>query len=169
MPSAARSLHTSKFPHSMVFRGRNPASQHRSKVWSYIPYLAAAFVIPIGVLMGIAISGGSLITMTLLLGTLYPVLRALGCSKPTCATAILLHTVVLISPARAAYYNALSLMEMEESVPLWFVRIQLPVAAVMVAVMMLLFVITSKYFDKKEGLNKEENFNPQPEHLPEKF
>ena len=119
-------------------------------------YLVAAFVIPIGVLMGIAISGGSLITMILLLGTLYPVLRALGCSKPTCATAILLHTVVLISPARAAYYNALSLMGMEASVPLWFVRIQLPVAAVMVVVMMILFVVTSKYFDKKEGVERQE-------------
>ncbi len=118
-------------------------------------YLVAAFTIPIGVLMGIAISGGSFITMTLLLGTIYPVLRALGCSKPTCATAILLHTVVLISPARAAYYNALSLMEMEASVPLWFVQIQLPVAAVMVIVMMILFVITSKYFDKKEGRTEE--------------
>lgn len=118
-------------------------------------YLVAAFAIPIGVLMGIAISAGSMITMMLLLGTIYPVLRRLGCSRPTCATAILIHTVVTISPARAAYYNALSLMDMEESVPMWFVRIQLPVAGIMVAVMMVLFIVTSLYFDKKEGLSED--------------
>ena len=118
-------------------------------------YLVAAFTIPIGVLMGIAISG-SLITITLLLGTIYPVLRSLGCSKPTCATAILLHTIIAISPVRSAYYNALSLMNMDISVAMWFIRVQLPVGGIMVAVVMVLFILTSRYFDRKEGLNKEE-------------
>lgn len=118
-------------------------------------YLIAAFTIPIGVLMGIAISG-SLITITLLLGTIYPVLRSLGCSKPTCATAILLHTIIAISPVRSAYYNALSLMNMDISVAMWFIRVQLPVGGIMVAVVMVLFILTSRYFDRKEGLNKEE-------------
>ena len=118
-------------------------------------YLVAAFAIPIGVLMGIAISG-SLITITLLLGTVYPILRALGCSKPTCATAILLHTITAISPARAAYYNVLELMGLEASVPVWFIQIQLPAGAVMVAAVMMLFILTSRYFDKKEGLSEEE-------------
>lgn len=121
-------------------------------------YLIAAFTIPIGVLMGIAISG-SLITITLLLGTIYPVLRSLGCSKPTCATAILLHTIIAISPVRSAYYNALGLMNMDISVAMWFIRVQLPVGGIMVAVVMVLFILTSRYFDKKEGLCQEEKEN----------
>lgn len=118
-------------------------------------YLIAAFTIPIGVLMGIAISG-SLITITLLLGTIYPVLRSLGCSKPTCATAILLHTIIAISPVRAAYYNVLSLMDMDTSVAMWFIRVQLPVGGIMAIVVMVLFIFTSRYFDRKEGLCGEE-------------
>ena len=113
-------------------------------------YLVAAFAAVVGVAVNMVVSS-AVIIVTLTLATLYPVLRRVGCSKETSATAIMIPVSFTVGPARATYYIALSLIGVDASVPIWFVRMQLPVCIIMLTVILIIFVPVSRYFDKKEG------------------
>ena len=121
-------------------------------------YIVAALGILVGVLMGIVLQS-SIVIVSLMLATIYPVLRAAGCSKATCGVAMIMPTLVTISPSRASYFMAISALGLENvSVPLWFAQVQLPVGMIETFVIMIVFIITSLYFDKKEHKDeKQEN------------
>ena len=114
-------------------------------------YLVAALSIMIGVVIGIVLQS-SFVIIALMLATVYPVLRVAGCSNETCATALIIPTMVTISPARTSYYMAVSALKLENvSVPEWFVRVQLPVGMAETLALMVLFVLVNRHFDKKEN------------------
>lgn len=115
------------------------------------PYLIGAACIFIGVIMNIVLQS-SFIIISLMLATIYPAMKAAGCSKESCAAAMIMPTLVTISPSRAAYYMAVSALNMENvSVPMWFFQIQLPVGMAETVVLMFTFIIINRYFDKKEN------------------
>lgn len=125
-----------------------PVRKLRSK------YIVAAISILIGVVIGIVLQS-SFVIIALMLATIYPVLKVAGCSDETCATAMIIPTLVTISPARTSYYMAISALNLENvSVPEWFVRVQLPVGMIETLVLMVLFIIVNKYFDKKEMVSQ---------------
>ena len=80
--------------------------------------------------------------VTLMLGTLYPVMRMLGISRATCASSLVLSSVFTWGPDTVSYVVLGYVDESLISVPEWFVRYQLPPALLGLIPMILIFVIT---------------------------
>jgi DcuC family C4-dicarboxylate transporter len=115
------------------------------------PYLLASLVIIVGAVVKFAIPS-SVSEVTLLLATLYPVLRKVGVSKATAASALVLSVSICWGPANAPSYFAFGIADITSmSVPQWFVQYQVPLGIIVMFAFMISFVVTSKYFDKREA------------------
>lgn len=119
------------------------------------PYLLIAFAYIFGQLMNIVVPSAAGLGMLLLI-TLYPILRKLGVTAAS-AAAVLASTACLdLGPASG---NANAAAKLSSLTPMeYFVSYQIPTSAVTIAVIAILFYVTSKYFDKqdaKKGIHSE--------------
>jgi len=110
-------------------------------------HLLATLVIPVGVLMKCVVTAGASIAV-MLIGTLYPVLRARGCSKATCATAVGMVSVVAWGPAELAVINAVALTDVGVDTATFFLHHQLLSVVLFLTVICIVFYVTSVMFDK---------------------
>lgn len=122
-----------------------PIARIRNKyliVW--ISYLFAAlliFVIPNG-------NG----RIALLFGTLYPVLLACGISKATAATTLFTGVMYLFGPTAATMYIGAGYMGYESfNLVEHFFKYAWPLAFSSIFVGSIVFVVTARFFDKREG------------------
>jgi len=119
------------------------------------PYIVAVLVIILGIFLKLAITSSSSLC-TMLIATMYPVMRAAGCSRGTAATAVTLPGCVIWGPSDATLYLAFSIAGIENySVTDFFVKYQIPIVAVIIVVFAVTVPIFSKMWDKKEGVENE--------------
>lgn len=88
--------------------------------------------------------------LSLVIGILYPVLLAVGATRATCATAFLLGTVALWGPAESGVSICLDYVE-GASIAEFFTKYEVPMVLINMVVILIVFPITQKYFDKKEN------------------
>ena len=114
------------------------------------PYLLAGLTIVFGACLKLVIP--SAISMqSLLLATLYPVLLAVGVSKATAATALLLAGTIVWGPAESLTYMAFSVAGIDDvPVAQFFVSHEILSVLLMFVFMVPVFMLTSKKFDKKK-------------------
>lgn len=127
------------------------------------PFLLAGLAAVVSGIIMLAINIGPA-AATLLIATLYPVLRKAGCSAKTAATAMAITTLASWGPTNPSCIATLSFMGIDVAAintTSWFVDMQLPLWIAYVAATSVVFGITSKAFDKslpaeeiKEGVNK---------------
>ena len=124
------------------------AAKPFSKVKS--PYIIAVFVIVLGVFLKLAITSSSSLC-TMLLATMYPVMRACGCSKGTAATAVTLPGCVIWGPSDATLYLAFSIAGKEDlSVVEFFTHYQIPLVFIILVVFAIAVPLSAKFWDKRE-------------------
>lgn len=115
------------------------------------PYVVAVVVILVGAFLKLAITSSSSLC-TMLLATMYPVMRACGCSKGTAATAVTMPGCVIWGPSDANTYLCFTLAGREDlSIVEFFTHYQIPLVAVILIVFAITVPLFSKYWDKKEG------------------
>ena len=88
--------------------------------------------------------------MAILIGTVYPVMLACGISKATGAVAIFAGAMYSWGPANPKIPTAASYMGIEVNMADYFLKTEWMWDILAVVVGILIFVVTSKYFDKKE-------------------
>ncbi len=114
------------------------------------PYVIAVFVIVLGVFLKLAITSSSSLC-TMLLATMYPVMRACGCSKGTAATAVTLPGCVIWGPSDATLYLAFSIAGQESiSVVEFFTHYQIPLVIILLIVFGISVPLSAKFWDKRE-------------------
>ena len=112
------------------------------------PYLMAALVICLCWVLKLVIPSG-LSMLSLVIGIIYPVLLSVGASRQTCATAFLLGTVALWGPSESGVYICLDYVE-NANVAEFFTKYEVPIVLINMVVMLIVFPISQRYFDKKE-------------------
>jgi DcuC family C4-dicarboxylate transporter len=117
------------------------------------PYLAAVVVVVIGTLVRICISIAPP-AAALIIGTFMPILLSLGCPFETACVAMLIYHFCW-GPADPSCLAASQLMGIEVNLAEWFIKMQLPLSLVFLAVLAVAFVITAKINDKKGFTIKE--------------
>ncbi len=110
------------------------------------PYMAAVMIIPIGQIIFIATPSAVALGL-LLITTVYPVLIGLGVNRLTAVSVIAACTVFDMGPTSS---NAAMATELLQSDSIFYFTRQLRVALPLTVVMMALFMISNKYFDKKD-------------------
>ncbi len=129
------------------------ASKPLKKIKS--PYMIAVFVIILGIFLKLAITSSSSLC-TMLIATMYPIMRAAGVSRGTAATAVTLPGCVIWGPSDANIYLAFTAAGVENvSIADFFVHYQIPMVAVLIVVFAVTVPIFSKMWDKKEGVVNE--------------
>ncbi len=114
------------------------------------PYLLCVCAIFLGTVFRLGITLGPAVTM-LMIATFYPILRHAGCSKLTAASAMVIFNVITWGPADSTCYTALALMGIEADVMSWFTGMQFCITLIFIIAASIVFIITNKLFDKKEG------------------
>lgn len=114
------------------------------------PYLLVALAYIFGQIMNIVVPSAAGLGM-LLLVTLYPVLRKLGVTPGAAAAAIASASCLDLGPASGNANAAAKLSDMTSME--YFVSYQLPTGLITMAVIGVLFYVTSRYFDRKEAEN----------------
>lgn len=118
-------------------------------------YLLAALVVVIGWLFKMVITAGPAESV-LMIGTFYPVLIACGCSAATAAVAMAIFNMWVFGPADATVLAGAEIMGVEVEPAQWFVSEQLPIVTVTLVVLLILYAITSRIFDRKETVPAEQ-------------
>lgn len=122
------------------------------------PYLATSLVIPIGQLLFICTSSATGLGL-LLVASIYPVLVNLGVSKLSAVSVISACTVFDMDPASANTARAAELIGMNNV--MYFIENQLPLTIPLTLLLMVLYYFSNRYFDKKEGVIKQEAVNKE--------
>ena len=87
----------------------------------------------------------------LLLGTFFPVWRAIGITKPTAYAVALFSCTVDIGPAMPASVFAAGILEID--VIQYFITKELPIACIQLVSMLIICFFVNNYFDKKQGIS----------------
>lgn len=111
------------------------------------PYLAATVTIPIGQLLFITTPSAAGLGL-LLVASVYPVLIGLGVSRLTALSVIAAATLFDQGPGSAN--TALAAELIGETNVAYFITHQLPLAVPTTLVVMILFYVNNRYFDRKE-------------------
>ena len=120
------------------------------------PHLTAVLVIPLGQLLFICIPSAAGLAL-LLMVTVFPILTGLGVSRLSAASVITATTAFGVGPASAITASAASITDMD--LLSYFIRYQLPVIGPLNAILMVAYLFTNRYFDRKmeeEEVVKEE-------------
>ncbi len=96
-------------------------------------------------------------TTAMLIATLYPIMRAAGVSKETAGAAIIIGGTIDIGPSEpnTAIFLGNEFVGAGSSIPEFFLNYQLLSGIISTVVIIVLFIIVNRYFDKKEGVNAE--------------
>lgn len=110
------------------------------------PYLTAALLIPIGQFLFMATPSAAGLSL-LLMVAVYPLLMQLGISKVSAVAVITACTIFDMGPASGNVHQAASLSGISGMD--YFVSYQLPLILPAIVVMVILYLFTNRYFDKK--------------------
>ncbi|WP_296316199.1 C4-dicarboxylate transporter DcuC [Winogradskyella sp. UBA3174] len=116
------------------------------------PYIAASLVIPIGQLLFAAIPSAAGLGL-LLMASLFPILVNLGVSRLSAVSVITATTAFGVGPASAITASATSIAGIDTIV--FFLNYQIPLIWPLSIVMMITYYIVNRYYDKKNGFEKE--------------
>ncbi len=117
------------------------------------PYLAAVLVIPIGQLTFLCVSSATGLGM-LLMAAIYPVLINLGISRVTAVSVITACTVFDLGPSSANTNQAASVLNVD--VMDYFLTKQIVIVVPVTILLVILYFIVNKYFDKRDQSYIEE-------------
>ncbi|HBG42487.1 MAG TPA: C4-dicarboxylate ABC transporter [Porphyromonadaceae bacterium] len=131
---------------ALVYVSMQPLS-----LFKKFPYIAAISIIPIGQILFISIPSATGLGL-LLVASIMPVLIRIGVSKLTAVSVITACTVFDMGPSSANTLRASELSELNSIS--YFLEYQLPIVIPMTIVLMLLYYITSRYYDKKDAAKK---------------
>ena len=116
------------------------------------PYLAASLVIPIGQLLFAAIPSAAGLGL-LLMASMFPILVNLGVSRLSAVSVITATTAFGIGPASAITASATNIASVDTI--LFFLDYQIPLVWPLSIVMMITYYFVNRYYDKKNGFEKE--------------
>jgi DcuC family C4-dicarboxylate transporter len=116
------------------------------------PYVAAILVIPIGQLLFICTPSATGLGL-LLVASIYPVLVGLGVSRVSAVSVISACTVFDMGPASANTARAAELIG--KSNVAYFIENQLTLAIPLTLLLMALYYLVNRHFDKKEGVARD--------------
>ena len=116
------------------------------------PYLAASLVIPIGQLLFAAIPSAAGLGL-LLMASMFPILVNLGVSRLSAVSVITATTAFGIGPASAITASAKNIASVDTI--LFFLNYQIPLVWPLSIVMMITYYFVNRYYDKKNGFEKE--------------
>lgn len=120
------------------------------------PYVVLSLSYLLGQFLNVFIPSAAGLSV-LLMATLFPVLVELGVSRLSAAALIGTAACLDLGPASGASNMAAQTAGLEPIV--YFVKYQLPVAAIVVVVISILHYVVQKYFDKKDNLKGNCNDN----------
>ena len=121
-------------------------------------YLLAAVIVVIGTLLRTVIAAGPA-EAALMIGTFLPVLIACGCSLGTAAVAMAVYNLWCFGPADPTVLAAAKIMQIEVDPTQWFVRVQVPIVAATLIAVLVSYILSAWYFDKKEGVQSQKGKN----------
>jgi len=110
------------------------------------PYIAASMVIPIGQVLFICTPSAAGLGL-LLVASIFPVLVSLGVSRISAAAVISACTIFDMGPASANTARAAQLLEMHNVE--YFIKHQLPLAIPMTVLLMVVYFLVNRYYDRK--------------------
>lgn len=113
-------------------------------------YILAAVVVAVGCLLRTVIAAGPA-EVALMIGTFMPILLACGCSLGTTAVAMAVYNIWCFGPADPTVLAAANIMGIEVKPAEWFIKVQFPIVLFMLVVVLLVYMVTSVFFDKKEN------------------
>jgi len=116
------------------------------------PYIAASLVIPIGQLLFTAIPSAAGLGL-LLMASMFPILVNLGVSRLSAVSVITATTAFGIGPASAITASATNIASVDTI--LFFLDYQIPLVWPLSIVMMITYYFVNRYYDKKNGFEKE--------------
>jgi DcuC family C4-dicarboxylate transporter len=122
------------------------------------PYLAASIVIPIGQVLFICTPSAAGLGL-LMVASVFPVLVSLGVSRVSAAAVISACTVFDMGPASANTARAAQLLEVHNVE--YFIKSQLPLAIPMTILLMVVYFLVNRYYDRK--IMPESHEQPQQE------
>ncbi len=114
------------------------------------PYVTAVITIILGAFIKVVIPSSSSMS-ALLSATFFPILFSVGVTPATAASALLLATAFVMGPTEPNSAMAYQFAGVESAQVDAFVAYQVPLAVIMFVVLMIVFPLVSKYFDKKEA------------------
>ncbi|HHU06090.1 MAG TPA: C4-dicarboxylate transporter DcuC [Clostridiales bacterium] len=114
------------------------------------PYVIVVFVIVLGAFLKLAITSSSSLC-TMLIATMYPVMRAAGVSRGTAATAVTLPGCIIWGPSDANIFLAFELAGIKDySVVDFFIHYQIPLVIIILIVFAVTVPLFSKMWDKRD-------------------
>ena len=122
------------------------------------PYIAASLVIPIGQLLFIAIPSAAGLGL-LLMASMFPILVNLGVSRLSAVSVISATTAFGIGPASAISASATNIASIDTI--LFFLNHQIPLVWPLSIVMMITYYFVNRFYDKKNGYEKEIEEEPK--------
>lgn len=137
------------------------------RIFRRYPYAAALLSIPIGQMLFITTPSATGLGL-LLVASVYPILTGLGVSRLTALSVIAAATIFDQGPGSAN--TALAAQLIEKSNVEYFIVHQLPLVLPTLLVVMLLFYLSNRYFDKKEQAERGKGKNitlPDPPSKPD--
>lgn len=133
---------------SLVYLAMKPLRLFRK-----YPYIAASLTIPIGQVLFVCIPSAAGLGL-LLMASVFPILVNLGVSRLSAVSVITASTALCLGPASPTTVSSTSILQMD---PIsYFVRYQIPLVIPLTIVMMVVYYLVNRYFDKKEGLVEKE-------------
>lgn len=123
------------------------------------PYVAASLVIPIGQLLFVCIPSAAGLAL-LLMASVFPILLNLGVSRLSAVSVIAASTALCLGPASPTTASATHIMQMDPVY--YFVTHQIPLVVPLTIVLMIVYFLVNRHFDKKNQLviaSKDEEKN----------
>lgn len=121
------------------------------------PYLIISLVIVFGAFLKLGITSASSLT-AMMLATVYPVMRKAGLTRNTAASCLPIAGSIVWGPADANWVLVLSVAGIADiTLAEFFTRYMILFVAILVIVLGITLPIFSKYYDKKEGAEANEN------------
>ncbi|MEM9681156.1 MAG: C4-dicarboxylate transporter DcuC [Bacteroidota bacterium] len=124
------------------------------KLFKKHPYIAASMVIPIGQVLFTAIPSAAGLSL-LLMASLFPILVNLGVSRLSAVSVITATTAFGMGPASAITASATEISQIETIT--FFLNYQIPLVWPLSLIMMFVYYVVNRYYDKKEQLEPIEN------------
>ncbi len=124
------------------------------------PNVTAICVLPIGHFLTLCIPSAAGLGL-LMMAAIYPILTGLGVSRLSAVAVITGSTGLCVGPASVITASAITIMD----IPMtdYFVNWQIPLVWPTLAVLMLLYFLVNRYYDRKESpVDKEETASEEP-------
>lgn len=123
------------------------------------PYVAAAFMIPIGQILFICVPSATGLAL-LLAGTILPLLMRMGISRPTALSAIALSTIFDVGPGSVNSLQASTIAGVSRL--RYFVDYQLEYIMPLTVLLMIVFYFSNRLADRKDNVEHNRDMTDKP-------